>query len=152
MRDGWPSHIPSDLKPFYNRKDQISIESDCLLWGIRVIVPSTLHHEGHPGIQRMKAVARSYVWWNGLDKEIEKQAKSCKPCQEHKPNPPVHIWQWPTTPMKRIHIDFTGGKMFFIMVDAHTKWPEVIIMSSTTSEKTIETLSSFLARYGLPDR
>ena len=52
MRDGWPSHIPSDLKPFYNRKDQISIESDCLLWGIRVIVPSTLQQQvGHPGIQ-----------------------------------------------------------------------------------------------------
>ena len=115
-------------------------------------------HEGHPGIQRMKAVARSYMWWNGLDQEIEKQAKSCKPCQEHKPNPPaapLHIWQWPTTPMKRIHIDFAGpfqGKMFFIMVDAHSKWPEVIIMSSTTSEKTIEALSSFFTRYGLPEQ
>ncbi len=57
--------------------------------------------------------------------------------------------------MKRIHIDFAGqfqGKMFFIMVDAHSKWPEVIIMSSTTSEKTIEALSSFFARYGLPEQ
>ncbi len=70
-RQGWPSQIPSDLKPFYNRKDQISIESNCLIWGIRVIVPSTLQqqvlktlHEGHPGIQRMKALAQSYMWWN----------------------------------------------------------------------------------------
>ncbi len=71
-----------------------------------------------------------------IDQDIEKQAKSCKPCQEHKPNPPAapfHIWQWSTTPMKHIHIDFAGpfqGKMFFIMVGAHSKWPEVFIMSS----------------------
>ncbi len=148
MRDGWPNQIPSDLerKPFLQQ--QISIESDRLLWGIRVIVPSTLQqqvlNEGHPGIQRMEAVARSYMWWNGLDQEIEKQAKSCKPCQEHTTSCTIahmamayhsnetysrsHRFRW-TIPKK------------FIIVDAHSKWPEVIIMSSTTSEKTILKLS-----------
>ena len=100
-------------------------------------------HEGHPGIQRMKSVARSYLWWNGLDQDIEKQAKACQSCQEQKPNPtavPLHPWQWPTTVWKRIHVDFAGpflGKTFFIIVDAHSKWPEVIVMSSTTSERPL---------------
>ena len=30
-----------------------------------------LLHEGHPGIARMKALARSVVWWPGLDVELE---------------------------------------------------------------------------------
>ncbi len=41
--------------------------------------------------------------------------------------------------------------MFFIMADAHSKWPEVIIMSSTTSEKTIEAQDMvFLNGHNLP--
>ncbi len=164
-RDGWPTQVPDELKHYYSKKDEISIEADCLLWGIRVIVPKSLQaqvlktlHEGHSGIQRMKALARSYMWWKGIDQDIESQSKSCKPCQEHKPNPPsapLHIWQWPTAPLKRIHIDFAGpfqGKMFLIIVDAHSKWPEVIIMSSTTAEKTIEALFTFFSRYGLPEQ
>ena len=76
---------------------------------------------------------------SGLDKDVEKQAKACLPCQQQKPNPPavyLHTWQWPTTPWKIIHIDFAGpflGKMFLIMVDAHSKWPEVMMMSTTTT-------------------
>lgn len=44
------------------------------------------------------------------------------------------------SPKAAIHIDFAGpfeGRMFFVVVDAHSKWPEVIVMDSTTSEKTI---------------
>jgi len=35
---------------------------------------------------------------------------------------------------KHIHVDFAGshwGHMFFIVVDAHSKWPEVEVMSTT---------------------
>ena len=143
----------------------ISIEHGCLLWGIRVIIPTSLRqqllkalHEGHPGVVRMKAIARSYIWWSGLDKDVEKQAKACLSCQEEKPNPPaapLHTWQWPTTPWKRIHVDFAGpflGKMFLIMVDAHSKWPEVIMMSTTTTTQTIEVLQAIFSRYGLPEQ
>jgi len=35
-------------------------------------------------------------------------------------------------------------------VDVHSRWLEVERMSSTTSEKTIETLQMLFARYGVP--
>ena len=41
--------------------------------------------------------------------------------------------------------------MFLVVVDAHFKWPEVIQMSSTTSQNTIEALQVLFARYGLPE-
>ena len=42
--------------------------------------------------------------------------------------------------------------MFLIVVDAHSKWPEVIPMSSTTAPKTIAALQLLFAKYGLPEQ
>ena len=73
MLDGWSSQIPDELKVFKNKETELSTENGCLMWGIRVIVPQTLHsqvlkslHINHPGITRMKTIARSYFWW-GVD-------------------------------------------------------------------------------------
>ena len=40
--------------------------------------------------------------------------------------------------------------MLFVVTDAHSKWPEVCVMDSTTSSKTISVLREMFARYGLP--
>lgn len=39
--------------------------------------------QGHPGIARMKALACSFVWWPGIDKELEMKVKQCEPCQKN---------------------------------------------------------------------
>lgn len=39
-----------------------------------------------------------------------------------------------------------------VVVDAHSKWLEVILMSSTTAEKTIAVLRNLFASYGLPEQ
>ena len=28
-------------------------------------------HDGHPGMAKMKAMSRMYVWWPGISSEIE---------------------------------------------------------------------------------
>jgi transposase InsO family protein len=40
--------------------------------------------------------------------------------------------------------------MFFVLVDAHSKWPELVEMKTTTSTKTIEVLRSIFSRNGIP--
>ena len=42
--------------------------------------------------------------------------------------------------------------MFLVVVNAHSKWPEVIPMSSTTTSKTIEVLHDLFTRFGIPER
>ena len=82
-------------------------------------------HEGHIGIVKMKALARSYMWWPALDKLIENMAKSCTGCQSVQNNPqnaPLHPWEWPAQLWQRVHIDFAGpflGAMFLIAVNAY---------------------------------
>ncbi|RUS85191.1 hypothetical protein EGW08_007017 [Elysia chlorotica] len=63
--------------------------------------------------------------------------------------------QWPEKSWQRVHIDFVGpfmGTMFLIVVDAHTKWVEVLQTSSTTATATINILSFLFARFGLPEQ
>ena len=134
MRYGW------QLQPFFIKKDEIGLEDGCLFMGIHVIIPTIIQsrilQSLHPGICRMKAIAHSYFWWFGLDNNIEWQAISCLACQAIKPTSqlaPLYPWVWPEDPWKRVHIDFAGlfvGKMFFVVVDAHSKWPVVIAVPS----------------------
>ena len=60
---------------------------------------------------------------------------------------PLHSWTWPERPWERIHIDYLGSVE---AVDAHSKWPEVIIVNRTTSAKTVAVLGEKFARNGLP--
>ena len=41
------------------------------------------------------------------------------------------------------------GKMFFVAVDVQCKWPEVIQMSSTSSEHTVTALRKLFASYAV---
>ena len=165
-RKGWPQTSSSDeFKPYFRRKNELAVEGNCLLWGARVIIPAKLRgkvlqelYRGHPGSSRMKAIARSYLWWPGLDSTLDKVAKSCVPCQAVKqapPTAPLHPWTWPDRPWQRVHIDFAGpfqGKMFLLAIDAHSKWGEIFEMTQTTSTKTISILRQLFASYGFPDQ
>ncbi len=78
-------------KKYYKEKDELSVEEGCLFLGIRIVVPDCLKsqllndfHKSHLGIVKIKALARSYVWWQGIDSDIENLVKSCKICIETK--------------------------------------------------------------------
>ena len=45
--------------------------------------------------------------------------------------------------------DLFQGKMYFLVVDAHSKWPEIFEMSVTTFTMTIGVLRHLFAQFGL---
>ena len=161
---GWPEEaLDSDYKPYNSRKHELSVMDGCILWGTRVIIPPQGReavlaelHQAHPGISKMKGLARSYVWWPHMDGDIETMVKQCTDCQQSRPSPPaapLHPWEWPAHPWSRLHLDFAGpflGHMFLVLVDAHSKWMEVKLMNSISATKTIEQLKLIFATHGLP--
>ena len=164
VKNGWPQHVEDlRLKPFFHRRYELSIEQDCLLWGIRVVIPTRYQkdmleelHVGHPGIVRMKELARSYCWWPNVDLEIEQTVRNCSSCQQVRKPPaaaPLAPWLWPSNPWHRIHVDFAEDKKrhYFILVDAHSRWPEIFYMPrNTTAAATITILRELFAKYGMP--
>ncbi len=129
------------------------MEQDCSMWGLRVIIPPVFQqrvltelHQTHPGIARMEA-----VWLVvRLDDAIEDTVHSCQQCIKTRiapPRAPLHSWIW-----QRIHIDLATyeGNNYLIVVDAHSKWSEVIGPIQTTNAKaTINALRAIFARYSL---
>ncbi|XP_049824796.1 uncharacterized protein K02A2.6-like [Aethina tumida] len=104
----------------------------------------------------MKGLARSFVYWPGIDADIERIAKSCPECAIHAHVPPKfnqHHWEYPKGPWERIHIDYAGpveGTMFLVVVDAYSKWIEVKTTNLTTSTSTIKILDELFSSYGSP--
>ena len=161
---GWEETDDENMKPYQIRRHELSIQDSCVLWGDRVIIPKagidkTLQvlHDGHPGITKMKQLARSVVWWPGIDSDIEKMVKSCELCSLQQKSPPVaplHPWEWPSKPWTRIHIDHAGpfmGKMFLIIIDSYSKWLEVAPVSSADTLQTVAVLRQVFSTHGIPE-
>ena len=78
---------------------------------------------------------------------------ACELTQKQPATAPLIPWKWPVRVWQRVHMDYAekDGVNFFVVVDAHSKWPEVFSTSSTTTHKTFEMLSHLFAVYDLPE-
>lgn len=162
---GWPVSSKAiksgEVIKYYCRKDSISLINDVLLFRDRTIIPPPLRHRvlshlhaTHQGMTRMKTIARSYVYWPGLDNDIEEMVGQCQPCMEMAKAPvktELASWPIPNGPWQRVHADYMGplsDKMYLVLVDAYSKWPEVFRMNSTTASATVEKIAECCGRFG----
>ncbi|XP_041987296.1 uncharacterized protein K02A2.6-like [Aricia agestis] len=162
----WPDTLNDKIEKIYwDRRHSMHIDQGCILWGYRIVVPTSLRssvlreiHDGHPGVVKMKQIARNYVWWENLDSDIEQVARECVACRQLRAAPPaapLHSWPWPAEPWSRLHVDFLGafnGCYFLVVIDAHSKWIEVEKVTSTSASVVIGHLRKLFARFGLPKR
>lgn len=162
LKSSWPTQIDDDLlKIFYNRRESLCEIDGCLLFNERVVIPLSLQtkilqqlHVAHPGIVRMKALARSYVYWPNIDKDITDFVQSCSRCASTAKAPvKTELSSWPKASgvWTRVHIDFAGefmGLHYFVVVDSFSKWPEIFIMPSTTAAAAISKLKELISRFG----
>ncbi len=98
------------------KRKELALTEGIILWRRRVVISKLLRqkvlnqlHEEHAGIRRMKSLARSYVFWPGLDEELVAVTRKCLVCQEHQ-NAPLQLRDAqcpiPTLPWQRIHVGF----------------------------------------------
>ena len=73
----------------------------------RIVMPTSLQQptlaigrERHQRFSKTKALLRSKVWWNGIDKQVEQLINNCLPChsatsQAPKPRDPLLMSEMP---------------------------------------------------------
>lgn len=150
------------LEKWRRYKCNLALEDGLLTYNDRIVIPFTLRtsmleflHQGHSGIVLMKKLARSHVFWPGIDKDIEMWISGCMRCQEFSnvpPKPVVSSWPKTSAPWERLHADFFHfqGKSFLILVDAFSKFIEVKCMKLTNAERVIAVLDRWFGFFGLP--
>ncbi|XP_038106927.1 uncharacterized protein K02A2.6-like [Culex quinquefasciatus] len=168
VQTGWPTNrtdlTDQHVQQFHQRRDSLSLVSNCLMYGERTVIPAkfrdrVLHqlHKGHPGVERMRSVARNYVYWPGIDEHITQLVRSCNECAKAaKTNPKTSLESWPipTQPWQRVHADFAGpvdGLYFLVVVDAFSRWPEVVPTKRITTTATIAIFREIFSRHGMPE-
>lgn len=101
--NGWPDHVTdTDRHPFFDSRNELTLEQGVILWGMRVVIPEKLRdllllelHEEHLGMSRTKSFARGYLWWPYRDRDIEDMIERCLACASTRSTPkesPLHPW------------------------------------------------------------
>ena len=165
--NGFPSQkssLPDHLKPFWGVKDNLSVEDDLVVYGCRLLIPTSLRatmlsrlHDAHQGVSRSQARARLTIYWPGIDRDIENFVQGCRHCQDRLPsNSKESLINKPSPdrPFQQIAADFGsyGGRQFLIIVDCRTNWPDIVDMGKdTTAPKLIVALRDQFCRTAVPD-
>ena len=78
LQGPWDVGNSKALQLYVRKKDKLSVLDGCLLWGARVAIPPPGRevvmdrlHDSHPGIVKMRGLARSYVWWPDMSKALK---------------------------------------------------------------------------------
>ncbi|XP_055904586.1 uncharacterized protein K02A2.6-like [Eupeodes corollae] len=144
---------------------EYTLQGNILFRDSRVYIPKFFQktildelHVTHPGIVRMKQLARRYCYWHNIDRDIEQVVRSCQACALNQKSPakaPTHHWEEPQENFQRVHIDYAGpknGNFYFILIDAKSKWPEVrAIKKAPDTSTTMSLLEDIFSFHGYPN-
>ena len=145
-------------------KNELCTIGKLVMRGDRIVIPNTLRkrvleaaHEGHQGIINTKSRLRTKVWWPKMDSDAERICKSCHGCQvvgQLNFPEPMKRTEPPSGPWQDVAVDLMGpmltGESLLVVVDYYSRYYDVVIMHSTTTEKIVDALSSIFARFGFP--
>ena len=163
--DSWPDRqgcVPRAARFYWSFHDKLSINSNILTKGERVVIPLSCRdsimadlHGSHTGINKAMDLARTCVYWPGMEADVTNYIKQCLMCIECS-NLPVKTLQphgVPPRPWVKIGVDFFQdhlGKKHLIVADYFSKFPYMFTVASTHHFKTITHLRELLAAEGIP--
>ena len=159
---GWPSAFDQSVKPFFSIREEISYHDGVVLKGQRVIVPlkmraeiKSILHQGHFGISRTQANARTSVFWPNITTKINDMISNCSNCIDHQNSQqrePLISHDVPNSLWEKIGTDlFTlFNKDYVIAVDYYSKFMEISQIPDKESQTVITHLKSIFSRHGIP--
>ena len=162
---GWPSkrsQIPVSLHPYWNFRDELTVESGILMKNSKVLIPETLKqkylkqiHQGHQGIEVCRSRAREFVFWVNINSDLKEMVEKCDICQSQQNSTtsvqkyvsevPPHPWHTLGSDLFYFHrIDF------LVVVDYFSKYLIVRKIPNSTSSAVIKELGMIFSEFGNP--
>ena len=162
QEDHWPESAKRDFPQYYAERHSFTVEGGLLLMSNRLVIPQKLRkemlnriHQGHQGIVKCRALARSCIWWPGLSKDIGTLVEQCSICEMHRSVPPEPLNPTPTPEFawQRVGSDLFDwqGENYLLLVDYYSRWIEVAHLTKITSAAVIRSCKTIFARFGIPE-
>ena len=161
IRNGWPgtkSEVAESQRPYYDYRDELSIENGIILKGEAILVPKSLRaemkeraHISHLGYDSMMRRLKGTLFWPGMAKEIKQLCDACEPCQDLQPrNGPetLKLHGNGNVPWEKVGMDLFEIKG--VVVDYFTNFIECDLLTTITSTQVIMKLKKPFARFGIP--
>ena len=163
---GWPNQkdgIPMEALPYFNYRDELTIQDGIIYRGDRIVVPNALRqdmnnrvHAGHLGINSCFRRARDLIYWPGMSAEIRQHVETCCTCATYankQPHDTSVITGVPDRPWKKVETDMLNwaGDEYLVTVDYHSGFFELDKLNDINSAAIIEKLKAHFARHGAPD-
>ena len=112
-------------------------------------------HRSHAGINKAMLLARTCVYWPGMEADITDYIKRCLTCidSSNLPVETLHPHEVLSGPWVKVGMDFFQddfGKMHLIVADYFSKFPFVYPVRSSHHFKTITYLQELFTTEGIP--
>ena len=162
VTEGWAN---GQCQAYSSFKDELYIMNGLLMRGNRIVVPSSLRrdmlgilHEGHLGVEKQRRMARDVVYWPNINADIEAMTQECSACNKFRPAQGKETWASEDSmidldPWQKVGVDlfFWNGSDYLIVIDYKSNFPEISLLTKTTSDQVILHLKSIFARHGIPE-
>ena len=125
-----------------------------LLFGIRIVVPTSKIHQDHQGFQKCRLRISTSVWWLGVTQNLERFIKECPTYQQTTPpqKEPLLPTPLPDHPWEKLATDLFhhNGINYILLIDYYCWYVEVQKLSNTTSAGVISFLKVVFSHHGIP--
>ena len=162
---GWPakrSQIPVSLHPYWNFRDELTVESGILMKNSKVLIPETLKqkylkqiHQGHQGIEACRSRAREFVFWVNINSDLKEMVEKCDICQSQQNSTTSvqkYVSEVPPHPWHTLGSDLFYFQRidFLVVVDYFSKYLIIRKIPNSTSSAVIKELGMIFSEFGNP--
>jgi hypothetical protein len=165
---GWPKDVkelPEEIRSFWSFRDELSVENGLIMKGQQIVIPKSAQtniltqlHTAHLGQEKTKLLAREFVYWININKDIDRQIEQCQTCQYYQPSQtaePLLPHDIPTKPWITVAADLFqfDDCNWLILADMYSKYPVVRKLPHHAPSSTIvRILKQIFGEFGIPEK
>ena len=132
IQRGWPeekSTLPVVISPYFNMRDEMSMQDRLIFKGQRVVVPRATRGEllrrirnSRLGVNGCINRARECLYWPGMTGDSKNHVSTCEACREYEHSQTketVMSHKTPSRPWQRVAVDLfeCDGKTYMVTSD-----------------------------------